>query len=60
MGLVSFLELKKRLPKQSRSVVTKKQGTGSGEVAQQKRTLAVFPEATGSIPNPHMAAHSCL
>jgi hypothetical protein len=34
---------------------------GTGEICQQLRaSLAALPEDQGSIPSPHMAAHSCL
>jgi len=33
---------------------------GSGEMAQQLRTLDALPEDPGSIPSIHVAAHNCL
>ena len=33
---------------------------GAGEMAQQLRALANFPEVLGSIPSTYKAAHNCL
>jgi hypothetical protein len=32
----------------------------AGEMAQWLKALAAFPEALGSIPSTHVAAHNCL
>lgn len=57
---LSLPELKNRLLQPSRSIITKKQDIGTAEMAQQKRVLDVFPEATGSILSTHMSAHNSL
>lgn len=33
---------------------------GAGEIAQEFRTLAAFPENPGLIPSPHMLAYNQL
>jgi hypothetical protein len=37
-----------------------KEHSGTGEMAQQLRALAAFPEDPGSIPSTYMASHNHL